>query len=48
MAAYLRSELGGAPDPAAAVGTVTAPLPRSARRYNLSYQLYAAGVGECR
>jgi len=48
MAGYLRSELGGAPDPAAAVGTVTAPMPRSARRYSLSYQLYTVGVGECR
>jgi hypothetical protein len=48
MAAYLRSELGGAPDPTAAIATVTAPMPRSARRYSLSYQLYTAGVGECR
>jgi hypothetical protein len=48
LAAYLRSELGGGPDPVPAAGTVTAPMPRSARRYSLSYQFYPAGMGECR
>jgi hypothetical protein len=48
LAAYLREELAATPAAPVAVATVAAPMPRSERRYHLSYQLYPNGLGECR